>query len=258
MKLKELFEAPAARYSEPQSPSFISKIKRAMNPTGEGRQKLSAKTDALVKKWSDYRGQTNAIPNAANIEHWVKKSLGLDDPNIWAQTIEEFSEENPSAGQKYKDQSRLDSKDISKFLNKLVQIRLMNPDVPLWTHRHTDAQASTAAQSTQPLNNKKNQTTTQTTSDEENTGLPQHPVYAQTGIHMQPKAAETPTHAATTENPPAAKPDPITKANNPMINPEPVNPNKPATLKPDDKNAVDWEKVRSRFPKKPVTNNKSN
>lgn len=251
MKLKELFEAPS-------NPSFISKIRRAIDPTAEGKQNLAAKTNALVNLWSTYRGETNAVPNAANIEHWVKNNLGLDDPNIWAQAIEEFSEENPNAGQKYKEQVRMDPKDISKFFNKLVQIRLMNPNVKMYSQRNA-ANAAAAQADVTHTQNKKNAGPAPTTGAEEekNTGLPQHPVFAQSGIHMnKTEPSKTPEKPNPTV---PMTPEERTKAgqvNNPGVNPEPVNPNKPAMLKPDDKNAVDWQKVRSRFPEKPAVGTK--
>jgi hypothetical protein len=256
MKLKELFEAPRlkdrSRFADAQrSPSFISKIKQAINPAGEaekqGEKQLATKTNALLQRWSNYRGQTKAIPNAANVEHWVKDTLGLDDPEIWSQAVEEFSEENPEAGEKYKDQLNMDPKEISDFFSKLVQIRLMNPGVPLWKSR-TAAQAQASAKAAPaPIDAKKKvrDTGEMSADDEKKTGLPPHPVFAQSGIHMEPN---TTTANKTAPATPTVTP---AQANNPGINPKPENMNKPAMLPSDDQNAVDWNKIRDRFPQKP-------
>src|SRR5882672_743386 len=135
MKLNELFYNQVDEAFGGLGSSIARKTAAAVNPTlaGKGARDLENGTNKLTKKWSMYRGQTKATPNAANIEHWVKNKLGLDDPEIWSQAVEEFSQEYPKAGVKYKDQEKLDINEVSNFLNKLLQVRWLNPNKRLWT-----------------------------------------------------------------------------------------------------------------------------
>ena len=91
---------------------------------GAGKRDLETKAKALNQKWLQYRGQTDAIPNKANIQAWVKDKLGMKTPEVWAQAEEEFKEANPKAGQKYDAEKPLDKYEVLNFFVKLVQIRL--------------------------------------------------------------------------------------------------------------------------------------
>ena len=157
MKLNELFSDNQLNEAFGGVGSAIArKMGAALDPTksGEGARDLEKKTEALTKNWMTWRGQTKAVPNSANIEKWVK-SLGLDDPEIWAQAVDEYSEEYPKSARKYRELKPLDAAEISNFFNKLIQIRLLNPDRKLWTQKqnNTNAQGNTqSGQSNQTTN----------------------------------------------------------------------------------------------------------
>jgi hypothetical protein len=248
MKLTELFQnnQVSEAFGDTMG-AFARKTSAALNPTasGQGARDLENKTNKLTKNWMMYRGQTKAIPNASNIGHWVKTRLGLDDPEIWAQAVDEFSEEYPKAGVRYKNEEALNPTEISNFFNKLIQVRLMNPEKKLWsTTKSAVKPVDPVADNVQAPQNKKtnraakNSQPVDTGADQ--VGLPQHPVYSQSAIHMHP---DDPTDIPDSQSNIAPK---ETNASTPTSKPEPTKSEGPGNA-----GSVDWDAIRKRFPQKP-------
>jgi len=258
MKLNELFvKEPVNEVFGGAGKALARKIGAALNPTevGVGARDLEKKTNALTQNWMRYRGETKAIPNSANIEHWLKTKAGLDDPEIWSQAINEFSEENPSVGEKYKEVQPLDAAEISNFFNKLIQVRLMHPDTKFYSTAAPAAgtKATDTATPTKPnewaIWDKSALKNQPASAAETFSGGPAHPVSARSSVRMRASDQEP----VDDEQDHPLQPDalhvtPPTSTYSYTRTPASSTSASAEQSKHGNAGNVDWEAIRNRFP----------